>query len=244
MSWWSCLHSHPCPGTYDGNKFRCRWLCSTGRRIRREGQSSEAEANPESGGSAYVRKLSPGPTSRFGAGPPIAQRPPRPEPEAYPQRGNPMQMFRAEPRCYGEYDANSTACLSCWLRAGCHQSTYGVSSSFVAYPTGSSAIDTGATQVEGGSDMNSKDFATRKAKAQELEVVSVGDDFMVKSSTRQGGYMVTAREEGGYHCACMDFATHRSDSEWKCKHIIAVEDYLEKRGPTNGDSRYDLLDLK
>jgi len=92
--------------------------------------------------------------------------------------------------------------------------------------------------------MNSKDFDTRKAKAQDLEVVSVGSDFMVKSSTRQGGYMVTTREEGGYHCACMDFATHRGDPKWKCKHTIAVEDYLEKRGPTNGDSRYDIIDIK
>lgn len=117
-------------------------------------------------------------------------------------------------------------------------------SSFAFEPTDSAAVDTGATRVEGGSDMDSKDFEARKTKAKKLEVVAVSDDFMVKSSTRQGGYMVTPKEGSGYHCACMDFAMHRSDSEWKCKHIIAVEDYVESRGPINGDSRFDLLDLK
>ena len=92
--------------------------------------------------------------------------------------------------------------------------------------------------------MTDKDLATRKEKAQKLEVVSVGDDFLIKSATRQGGYMVTVKEEGGYSCACMDYATHRGDKKWRCKHIIAVEMYLENRGPTNSDSRYDIIDIK
>lgn len=149
--------------------------------------------------------------------------------------------------CFGHYD-DQVACGFCKDATQCFQlKHYGVGSSFAFKPTNSSAIDTGATRVEGGSDMNSKDFETRKTKAQELEVVSVANDFLVKSATRQGGYMVTTiqRKEGiGYHCACMDYATHRGDPDWKCKHIIAVEMYLEKKGPTNGDSRYDLLDLK
>lgn len=153
------------------------------------------------------------------------------------------------PSCFGSYD-DSYACGACRheFRQECFQIGYGVSSSVSFIPAGSSFSDTGATPVGGGSEenMDTKDLATRTAKAQGLEVVPVGDDFMVKSSTRQGGYMVTSIQQGdkiGYHCACMDFATHRGDKEWKCKHIIAVGEYLEKRGPSSGDSRYDIIDI-
>lgn len=197
--------------------------------------------------------------------------------------------------CFRRYNAvpadyHDEFCTTCEQRRLCirldEDSILPAGSSFALEPTGSAAVDTGATRVgeettmemrqrdsmppcfgnyhadlytctitacsvvyscrqEGEeSNMDSKDFEARKTKARKLEVVSVSDDFMVKSSTRQGGYMVTPKEGGGYHCACMDFALHRSDSEWKCKHIMAVEDYVESRGPTNGDSRFDLLDLK
>ena len=200
MSWFSC------PGTYDSQHFRCRWLCCAPWHERRKGQDDETEQQAE--------------------------------PEIVSERGNPMQLT-----CFGEYD-DSIACSYCWRKTECFHLKHGVSSSSAFYPTGSSAVDTGATIAEGVSDMTAKDLATRKEKAQKLEVASVGNDFMIKSSTRQGGYMVNVKEEGGYYCACMDYATHRGDKEWKCKHIIAVELYLENRGPTNSDSRYDIIDIK
>lgn len=96
---------------------------------------------------------------------------------------------------------------------------------------------------EGGSTMRTSDRSIREEKARDLEVVPAGDAFLVKSSTRKGGYMVTPEDDGKFHCACMDYATHRSDREWKCKHIIAVETYLEAR-PRNGTSRYDVIDIR
>lgn len=155
--------------------------------------------------------------------------------------------------CFRRYNAvpadyHDEFCTTCEQRRLCirldEDSILPAGSSFALEPTGSAAVDTGTTRVGEESNMDSKDFEARKTKARKLEVVSVSDDFMVKSSTRQGGYMVTPKEGGGYHCACMDFALHRSDSEWKCKHIMAVEDYVESRGPTNSDSRFDLLDIE
>lgn len=228
------MSKESCDGTYNSNSLLCRWFCRVGIQItRRRKLERKAEHQQE-------RSIIPEPHTEeenFD--------------ELRAEQGNPLvaALPLPQPRCYGEYVGDSAACISCGFKTECSRcphgaDSYGASSSFVFYPTGSSAVDTEATTVEGGSNMNSNDFATRKAKAQDLEVVSVGNDFMVKSSTRQGGYMVTAREEGGHHCACMDFATHRGDSEWKCKHIIAVEEYLEKRGPTNGDSRYDIIDIE
>jgi len=93
-------------------------------------------------------------------------------------------------------------------------------------------------------EMRSEDLESRQEKAMSLEVVPAGDTFLVKSSTRKGGYMVTPEDDGTYHCACMDYATHRGDPEWRCKHIIAVEMYLEERGPTSSDSRWGIIDVK
>jgi len=97
---------------------------------------------------------------------------------------------------------------------------------------------------EGGEQMRSEDFESRQKKASDLEVVPAGDTFLVKSSTRKGGYMVTPEDDGSYHCACMDYATHRGDREWRCKHIIAVDMFLEERGPVSSGSRFDVIDIK
>lgn len=93
--------------------------------------------------------------------------------------------------------------------------------------------------------MNEEELEARKKKAKTLEVTPVGNDFMIKSSTSKGGYMVNVKEEGGYHCACMDYALHRKDPNWRCKHIIAVETYIEDLGPRAYEKRlrYELLDL-
>jgi len=97
---------------------------------------------------------------------------------------------------------------------------------------------------ERGEQMQSKDLESRREKALSLEVIPAGDTFLVKSSTRKGGYMVTPEDDGTHHCACMDYATHRGDSKWRCKHILAVEMFLEERGPTRADSRFDVIDIK
>jgi len=215
----------PCFGKYDNLKFMCRCLCRSTKCIRETKRKKQSQQEYDEclvgtiGGALRGAPLSIGESRRDPLG------------------------DRDVQDCFGRYD-DSIACSYCKHKMACFFRKHDASSSSVFYPTGSSAVDTGATQVEGVSNMTDKDLATRKEKAQELEVVSVGNDFMVKSSKRQGGYMVTVKEEGGHHCACMDYATHRGDKDWKCKHIIAVEMYLENRGPTNGDSRYDIIDLK
>lgn len=262
MSWLSCF------GRYNGLKFRCKWLCigflckrerllreleelesdqEQQERFRQEGQVESRRAREEyrPRSTAYAGYVE---AKVITPGAPEVPRRPGPGDVVFreAQRGNPMQVGNeANVRlpCYGSYD-DSYACGYCSDQQSCFQlKHYPTSSSFSIAPTDSSAVDTGATQVEGGSNMNEEELEARKTKAKKLEVTPVGDDFMIKSSTSKGGYMVNPKEEGGYHCACMDYALHRKDPDWRCKHIIAVETYLESRGPMKSDSRFELLDL-
>ncbi len=226
----------PCFGKFNILKAPYRWLCLVcgdilaGYRLTRETKQERKESRETE-------------QERFLRGDQEQQERFRQEARVESRRAREGYIPPTQLPCYGSYD-DSDACGYCSDKNGCFQiKHYPTSSSFATEPTDSSAVDTGATRAEGGITVNNKDFETRKAKAKDLEVTAVGTDFLVKSSTRQGGYMVTVKKEGGYHCACMDFATHRGDQDWKCKHIIAVETYLEKRGSTNSDSRYDLLDL-
>lgn len=233
----------PCYGKYRERKLLC-WFCwCIECKVETESRQEPVrvpETREQNPGSRLASRMEAALNSREHE--PYYLREASPEPHV--QRGNPMRPATpVSSRCYGEYD-DSIACSYCGYKTECFNHKYGAVSSNSLEPTDSAAVDTGATRVGEESNMDSKEFEARKTKALKLEVVSVSDDFMVKSSTRQGGYMVTPKEGGGYHCACMDFALHRSDPEWKCKHIIAVDDYLERRGPTNGDSRFDLLDLK
>jgi len=217
----------PCFGKYNDQKIRCKWICEgisqflwvyaveeLCEKCKRETKRSQAREQEHG--------------DRVGRAVETVQR-----------------ALERQHRitCYGFYN-DSYACTYCELKTDCFQCRYGAASTSAIEPTDSYYPGVIEPRTEGVSDMTNKDLATRMEKAQELEAVSVGNDFMVKSSKRQGGYMVTAKEEGGYHCACMDYATHRGDKVWKCKHIIAVELYLENRGPTNSDSRYDIIDIK
>ena len=88
--------------------------------------------------------------------------------------------------------------------------------------------------------MNDKELQDRVKKAEKegLVVERTGSGYMVTSSTKKGGYLVT--DDNGLACACADYYMHKSDITWKCKHILAVEALLTQ-APTTG-SRFAALE--
>ena len=79
-----------------------------------------------------------------------------------------------------------------------------------------------------------------KKNAIGLVVEKTSSGYMVNSSTGKGGYLVNT-DEGHLACACMDQALNRGIPNYKCKHIVAVENSLEKTTITS--SRFAALDL-
>ena len=99
-------------------------------------------------------------------------------------------------------------------------------------------------------EMTANELASRQRKALSLSVTVVEDGYSVPSSDG-GEYIVSCSDDGRLVCKCVDFIIHKADSEWKCKHILAVMLILERSGiknppllkPINRKSRYDAIDL-
>lgn len=87
--------------------------------------------------------------------------------------------------------------------------------------------------------MTQEELQARVKKTKGLIVEKTSTGYMVTSSGKGGGYLVTS--DGSYKCACMDYALHRADSTWKCKHIITVEQNLEKKEAVG--SRFSALEV-
>jgi len=98
--------------------------------------------------------------------------------------------------------------------------------------------------------MTTNELASRQRKASLLSVTVVDDGYSVPSSDG-GEYIVSYNDDGRFVCKCMDFAIHRTDPDWVCKHILAVMLFLERSEmnnppslkPVNRKSRYDAIDL-
>ena len=84
-------------------------------------------------------------------------------------------------------------------------------------------------------------YERNKKNAIGLVVEKTSTGYMVNSSTGKGGYLVNTDKEGHLACACMDQALNRGIPNYRCKHIIAVENSLEKTTITS--SRFAALDL-
>lgn len=98
--------------------------------------------------------------------------------------------------------------------------------------------------------MTANELAVRQRKASSLSVTMVDDGYSVPSS--DGGEYIVSYADGRLVCRCMDFAIHRTDSEWKCKHILAVMLFLQRNNISHSSptkpakknvSRYDVIDL-
>jgi hypothetical protein len=99
--------------------------------------------------------------------------------------------------------------------------------------------------------MTANELATRQKKAIYLSVTMVDDGYSVPSSDG-GEYIVSCSDDGRLVCKCVDFIIHKADSEWMCKHILAVMLFQQKNisrlSPTKpvkkrNVSRYDVIDL-
>ena len=88
--------------------------------------------------------------------------------------------------------------------------------------------------------MTEEELQNRIKKTKGLIVERTSTGYMVTSSGKGGGYLVTS--DGSYKCACMDFALHRADTSWKCKHVLAVENALAKQSTTTS-SRFAAIDV-
>ncbi len=78
--------------------------------------------------------------------------------------------------------------------------------------------------------MNQEELSKRKERAEtETLVISLTDEgFKVYNpATPANSYLVSGKTEVP-RCTCPDFQRHAADPEWRCKHIIAVLNQLEK----------------
>lgn len=97
--------------------------------------------------------------------------------------------------------------------------------------------------------MTAQELASRQRKASSLSVTVVDDGYLVPSSN--GGEYIVSYSDGRLVCKCMDFAIHRTDPDWRCKHILAVMLLMEVPEmdnpppirPISRKSRYDAIDL-
>jgi len=87
--------------------------------------------------------------------------------------------------------------------------------------------------------MTTEELESRVKKTKGLIVEKTGTGYMVTSSTRAGGYLVSDGER--LECSCPDYYLHRKDPDWKCKHIIVVEQNLEKKTTTS--TRFAALEV-
>lgn len=96
-----------------------------------------------------------------------------------------------------------------------------------------------------GVAMTIAEIASRKKNAAKLAVLSIGNsDFMVRSQGKSSGYSVSRSEDGeSFECVCTDYYMHKHRKDWRCKHVLATEQYIEERGPTTTDSRYTTIEL-
>ena len=98
--------------------------------------------------------------------------------------------------------------------------------------------------------MTAQELAVRQRKASSLNVTIVDDGYSVPSSDG-GEYIVSYSDEGRLVCKCVDFIIHKADSDWRCKHILAVMLFMEgsemddppPTKPISRRSRYDAIDL-
>ena len=97
--------------------------------------------------------------------------------------------------------------------------------------------------------MTANELASRQRKAMSLSVTVVEDGYSVPSSDG-GEYIVSYAEDGRLVCRCVDFIIHKADSDWQCKHILAIMLFLQRNSVSHPSptrqikrTRYDVIDL-
>jgi hypothetical protein len=97
--------------------------------------------------------------------------------------------------------------------------------------------------------MTADELSSRQRKAVSLSVTVVDDGYSVPSSDG-GEYIVSYSDDGRLVCKCIDFVIHKTDEEWKCKHVLAVMLFLQRNNVSRPSpsrqikrTRYDVIDL-
>jgi hypothetical protein len=86
--------------------------------------------------------------------------------------------------------------------------------------------------------MTAKEMQRRNGKAQQLRVIQVDDDghYFVESSDGKIAYKVMLSDDKAY-CTCLDFHKHSQDPDFRCKHLLAIQNCL----PTGGAEKQEFL---
>ena len=90
--------------------------------------------------------------------------------------------------------------------------------------------------------MTDKELEKRKERAEsETFVISRTDEgFRVYNPAYPTKSYVVSGSPEEPQCTCPDFQTHEGDPQWRCKHILAVLNNLEKpKAKPDGQDRYD-----
>lgn len=85
--------------------------------------------------------------------------------------------------------------------------------------------------------MNREEYATRRERAahEPLVIAKIDEGFRVHSPNAPGNiYRVTGMPDEP-RCTCPDFDHHAKDPEWRCKHILAVEERFGGRSITDDE---------
>ncbi len=77
--------------------------------------------------------------------------------------------------------------------------------------------------------MTAKEIQRRNGRAQSLRVIQVEEGlYFVESSDGKIAYKAALTPDKVY-CTCPDFQGHTQDSEFKCKHLMAIEGCLPQK---------------
>ena len=79
--------------------------------------------------------------------------------------------------------------------------------------------------------MNETELEKRKARAanETLVIVSTEGGFRVYNPANITRLYMVSGIPDSPKCNCPDFEGHKSDPEWRCKHILAVLNQIEKQ---------------
>jgi hypothetical protein len=85
--------------------------------------------------------------------------------------------------------------------------------------------------------MTAKEIQQRNGKAQQLRVIEVEEGhYFVESSDGKIAYKAMLAADQAY-CTCLDFHQHSQDPDFRCKHLLAIQNCL----PVGGAEKQEFL---
>jgi hypothetical protein len=86
--------------------------------------------------------------------------------------------------------------------------------------------------------MTAKEMQRRNGKAQQLRVIQVDDEghYFVESSDGKIAYKAMLTDDRVF-CTCLDFNKHSQDPDFRCKHLLAIQNCL----PNGGAEKQEFL---